>query len=123
MDSIDIQKLVDYTESLIAGRMVDFLLAQAVVAVPWLGWAFVNPITKGIIEWGVNVGIKFLDGIGFNINTDIVTTDQAADYRHTVAAIHNSPDDISDEEWEKLENEANHKFDELVHLAKSAKLQ
>lgn len=120
MDSIDVQDLVDWTESFIAKRMIDFILAQAIIAAPWLGWALINPVARGIIEAGVNLGIKFLDGIGFNLNTDIVTTDQGSDYRKTIVALIKAPDDIPDAEWERLENEANHKFDELVRLSKSA---
>lgn len=123
MDAVDIDDLVNYAESFIAQRLVDGILVQAVAAFPPLGWAFLNPISRQFIELGVNVGIKILDGMGFNINTDVITTDQGADWRKAAAVVLRLPDSVSDEEWEKAENEANHKFDELVRLTRTNKLR
>ena len=118
MDSIPIQGLVDQTKSFFAKRLIEYLLAQALIAAPFLGWSFILPLLRQVVEWGVNKALDYLDGKLFNLNMDILTSDQASDYRKTVAAILTAPDDISDAEWIKLEEAANHKFDELIRLSK-----
>ena len=118
MDAIPIQALVDKTKAFVAARTVEFLVAKAVLALPFLAWPVISTITRKAIEWGVEAALTFMDGQLFNLNMDILTRDQASDYRKTIAALELAPDDISDADWMKLEQDANHKFDELVRLAK-----
>lgn len=123
MDAIPIQDLVDNAKSRSIDLLSKYVIGQiAALTGPLSGFfgKLLEAIIGKLVRWVVTKVVEFSDRKLFNFNADILTTDQASDYRKAEAAVIRAKDDpsVSDEEFERLEYEANHKFDQLVNLAK-----
>lgn len=82
---------------------------------PAIMWAL-----DGVVRWIVTIVIDYVDQGLFNVNMEIVAADQASDWRAAEAALLKAKQDpnLTDEYWEQLEHEANHKFEQLINLTK-----
>lgn len=118
MDAIDVQELVDYTKALIAKGLKTFIMGVIVKEFPPAATGVLQQMLSSFLDYVVKLVLNYFDKMAFNLNIDLLTSDQAADYRDAVAKLIKAPDDISDQEWERLENEASSKFDNLVRLTK-----
>lgn len=119
MDAIPIEDLVTKTKALAIKYGVDLVLAEIAALIGPISGFFapvINFFLKKSVEWAVTVLVNKSDRFLFGVNMDLVTSDQAKDYRASVAKLIKASDDISDEEWEKLEDEANHNFGQLAKL-------
>ena len=112
---------MDDAKSRAVEGMTEYAIMQMVV---WTGplsgfmKTFVDIVLRRGIRWLATQFIDWTDGQLFSLNMKILTSDQAKDYRAKLALVLNSPDDIPDEEWERLEREANDAFNQLVSLSK-----
>jgi len=123
MDALPIQDLVDQAKARAINSITAGLIAQAVaITGPLSGFfgSIINWLLGSFIRWLVTKAVDFADRRLFNFNMDIVTADQAADYREAEARVIRARSDanVSDEEYERLEDEANHLFDQLINFAK-----
>lgn len=75
---------------------------------------------RGVVQWIVVRVYEYIDKGLFNVNMDIVAADQASDWRKSEAALMRAKLDpnLTQEYWEQLEHEANHKFEQLINLTK-----
>jgi len=87
------------------------IAAAPVLASPWLSW-----IAKGVIDWFVKTLVGTGELAAFIVNTNVLTSEQAKDYREAIGKVITAPADISPEEWKKLEDEANKRFDDFVRF-------
>lgn len=121
MDTLPVQDLFDYLQKQFIERATDFAMGQILLLTgPLAGslsWTM-RMIGRPVIKYVVSKTVYYADQISFKLNTAVVTTDQAKDYRVAVAAVLQLPANAPPEEWERLEREADHKFDELFNTAK-----
>lgn len=116
MDAIPIEDLVQEAKSDLINWGSNTLLASIYAAAPWTTSPWCNWLVKIVVQ----AFIAFLVGKGelgaFMLNAKFLSSSQAKDYRASVAKRLSAPDNIPDAEWEKIENEANHNFVQLVRL-------
>lgn len=118
MDTVDIEDLAGKVKSSFVGFWTNFIYGAAVAQMPALAGPIVSTIVKGAIGWAVELMATKGGQVAFMINTGVFTRDQAKDFLEALRAIDKLPDNVSDEEWEKKENEANHAFGNLVNYTK-----
>lgn len=119
MDTIPIEDLVQQTKSFAIKYGTDLVLVEiAALTGPISGFfaPLINYFFRSAVGWVVARLVNKSDRFLFGINMDLVTSDQAKDYRASIAKLIKAPDEISDADWEKLEDEANHNFGNLVRL-------
>ncbi len=121
MDTIPIQELVDAVESRSVDVVTQIIILEIASATGPLSGVLaiaMNYLAKPLIKLIVTYIVKILDRVGFNLNMDLVTSDQAKDYREAEANLIKAKanSELSDEEWSRLEEAANHKFDQLFNL-------
>lgn len=124
MDTIPIQDLVDQAKKRTIDSITNALVAKFLALTGplsgFLGWVAswaLRPAVRYVVTIIVNEGDKML----FNFNMDVITSDQAADYREAEARIIEAKKtgaQLSDEYWRKLEDEANVAFDRLVNFTR-----
>lgn len=115
MDPIPIEKLVEEAKKDFVSFISTAIVSAIMIAVPSLSWL------ETPIRYFINLAVVFLVGRGelgvFVLNARVLTSDQAKDYRSAVAKRLLAPDTVSDDEWEEIENEANHYMVQLVRFA------
>lgn len=120
MDAIPIQDLVDAAEARGVDFATDIIMAEiATLTGPlagillWLMNFIARPFIHALVAWIV----KILDFGLFKLNMDVVVSDQGADYRAAEAKVERAKSDptVTDDQWEAMENEADHKFRELFN--------
>jgi hypothetical protein len=116
LDTIDIEDFAQKVKS----SIVNYILA-GVIAMPPFSKLVAIPILGRIIKTFIEIAAEIVAGklgfAAFVINTGIFTRDQARDYVEALRRIDNLPEGVSDDEWEKHENEANHAFTNLVRYS------
>jgi hypothetical protein len=94
----------------------NLIYAELVAGAPWIAaWPIVGNIARWIIERAVTFAATKGGLVAFMINSKVFTTDQARDYTKALEKLHQLPDHVSDAEWEKAEDEANHSFGNLFN--------
>lgn len=120
LDTIDIDGFADEFAKRTLEVERNAVVAGAVAAFPWLaaGGPFAKIVTEVIGDVS-EVFLKYLNDqigwIAFKFNTTVFTTDQGKDYVASIEKLLKLPDDVSDAEWEKAEDEANRAFRNLVN--------
>lgn len=117
MTTIPIEEFAGYVKKSFVTFFTDLIYTNLVLAAPWAA----SPILGRVIRWIIEQGVAFMATKGglvaFMINTKIFTMDQAKDYSQAIDKLYKASDNISDEEWDKLEREANNKFSDLVRFS------
>ncbi len=116
-DSIDVEEFANTVKSTFIIYFTNLVYTQLLVAVPWIAAPFISYIARWVIAAVVTSLATHGGLIAFIINTRVFTIDQAKDYMAAVDKLHEAPDDISDEEWSRLELEANHAFKNLIRFS------
>lgn len=117
METIDIEDFASYVKSSFVTYFTNLAWATLVGAAPWLNVPIVRDVVKFIIERSVTFLATKGGLVAFMINTGVFTRDQAKDYIEVVTKIDQLPDDVPNAEWEKMENEANRAFENLVRFS------
>jgi hypothetical protein len=108
-----VEDLVDNAKSYFLKYCVGIVLTNLVIWYPWLGL----PIIRTILEMFLNVLFKILIDKGelgaFIINTKVLTSQQAYDYRQSIYKVALAK---TDEELEAAERLANEKFIDLIRF-------
>jgi hypothetical protein len=123
VDAIPVQDIVDQFKARSIDLATEAVLGQVIALTGPLS-GFFGPVIyffmKRIVRWGVSVALDYLDKGLFNVNMEIVASDQASDWRKAEAKLMKAKEDpnLTDEYWEQLEYEANHKFEQLVNFTK-----
>lgn len=120
LDTVDIEDLAnEFGKDLIRVER-NAIVASVVASSPWL--AAGGPFAKIALEVIGDIAeemLKYLNEqigwIAFRFNTTVFTTDQGKDYIKTIEKRRDMPDDVSDEEWARAEEEANHALYNLVN--------
>ena len=111
--ALDIDDLIKYAKKQGADFGVKYLMMKFPwAATPWISW-----LTEPLFRMVVQALLDEADLFGFKVNSAFLTSAQAAEYRAAVAKLHGVSKNISDEEWEKLENEASESFRNLVRYS------
>lgn len=91
----------------------NIVLDNLIIWKPWLANSFLKKITEMILRIILKILIDKGELGAFVINTKILTSSQAKEYREAVAKVMRA---TSHEEWVNAESEANAKFIELIKL-------
>lgn len=117
-DTIDIEDFANQVKKDLVSFFTNLVWANLIIVAPWL----TSPILAIPVKYVIELIIEFLATTGglaaFVINTKVFTTDQAKDYMEAVSNLLTLPDSVSDEEWEKAEDETNKAFANLVNFTK-----
>ena len=120
LDTIDIDDFANEFAKQTLKAERNAVVAGAIAAFPWLGAG--GPFAPIITDMIGDISEVFLDyfnkqigWIAFKFNTTVFTTDQGKDYVASIEKLLKLPDNVSDAEWEKAEDEANHAFENLVN--------
>lgn len=113
-DAIPIQNLIDQAKRDFIAWSSSFIVTALIKSMPWTVYikSIITAFIQLVITWLVAKGEL---GI-FILNTVVLTSAQAKDYRIAVAKRMNLPPDVSDADWEVVENEANHAFINLIRF-------
>lgn len=105
------EDLVEQAKSSFQQWAVTIILSNLIIWQPWLG----SPVIRQVLEMLLNLFLKILIDKGelgaFIINTKVLTSAQASEYRNAIADVIKAK---TDEESEKAERIANEKFDNLI---------
>lgn len=112
--TVDIDDLVKYAKQ----QGLDFGVKYLLLKFPWMATPWISWFTVPILKMVVGALLDEVELFGFRVNATFLTSGQAADFRAAAAKALNVPKDISDEEWEKIENEASEAFRNLVRFAR-----
>lgn len=115
MDTIPIEDFAKYVKSSFVSYYTDLAMTGILAVAPWsvpVSW-----LTRMFVEFIVTFIATKGGLVAFMINTKVFTKDQAKDYIRIINELHSLPDDVSDEDWEKKEDEANHYFHNIVNFA------
>lgn len=116
MDTIDVEEFAKTVKETFVTYFTNLAFTELVAIAPWVATPFISYLVK----WGIEKVVTLLATQGglvaFMINTKVFTIDQAKDYVGAVERLHAAPDDISDEEWSILEDDANHAFKNLIRF-------
>lgn len=103
---LDIEDLVREAKSDLGNIGTAALVAGMIAEWPELVTSEIGmELAKFAAAYAVKILIENGEFFAFLLNSDFLTSEQAADYRDKVAKRLQAPDDISDEDWEKLERE------------------
>ncbi len=111
--ALDIDDLVNYAKK----QGVEFGVKYLLLKLPWLATPWISWLATPILRMIVQTLLDEVDLFGFKVNSIFLTSAQAAEYRAAVAKLHGLDDNISDEEWERLENEASESFRNLIRYS------
>jgi glucan phosphoethanolaminetransferase (alkaline phosphatase superfamily) len=116
MDTIDIEDFANSVKSslhkYLLGVVITIPAVAAVIKVPVIG-----SLAKDFISFLISYVLGEAGLAAFIINTKVFTQAQAKDYLEALKKLEQAPVDIPDAEWEKLEDEANHAFRNLIRFA------
>ena len=116
---LDIEDLVREAKSDLGQIGVAALVAGMVAEWPELATnEILFEMAKYTAAWAVNVLLENGEFGAFVLNTKFLTSEQAADYRDKVARRLLAPDDIADDEWERIEREKLDAFRTLINLTR-----
>jgi len=120
VDTIPIQDLVDQAKKRTIDSITNALVAKFLALTGplsgFLGWVASWGL-KPLVRYFVGIVVDQADKTLFNFNMDVITADQAADYRRAEASIimaKKKGEMLTDAEWKELENEADAAFSRLV---------
>ncbi len=117
MDTIDIEDFANAVKNSFVNFFSNLLYTNLVAALPWMA----APVLSSTMQWIITQAVTFAATKGglvlFMINTNIFTQDQAKDYMSAIQKLNNMPEGVPDEEWAKLEMEANHAFGNLIRFS------
>jgi hypothetical protein len=98
--------------------LTDLLTANLIQNMPFFGLPILNKVSRFVIEQAVSFAATKGGLVLFMINTKVFTTSQASDYLTAISKLKSAPNDISDSEWRKLEEEANAAFINLISFSR-----
>lgn len=117
MKTVDIDDFAQAVKSSLIRYLVAALgevpQVKVILAVPIIG-----PLFKRILEWVIGLAVGQAGLAAFIINTRVFTGAQAKDYMAALEKLRSAPDNIPNEEWEKLEGKANEAFYMLVRFSR-----
>ncbi len=118
LDTIDIEDLANQFGEDFVAVTTKAVMGAVYVKVPWLAGQgnFFGKVVQELVEFIVQYIGHNLGLIAFQFNTYVWTTDQGQDYIASVEKRRAMPEDVSDEDWMKAEEEANHAFFNLWNL-------
>lgn len=117
MDTIDIEDFAEYVKSSFVTYFTELALTELAIVAPWTKLPVLSWLIRQFVNWVVDYLATKGGQVAFMINTKVFTQDQAKDYMSALEAMHSLPDTVTDEQWEKAENEANHAFRNLINFA------
>lgn len=115
MNPVDIGDFANAVKSSLLKYILSVILNMPQVA-PIIKMPVVGYVATKIIEWILAAALGKAGLVAFIINTKVFTQDQAKDYLAALKKLEQAPDNIPDAEWEKLEDEANRAFTNLVRF-------
>ena len=118
LDTVDLEDLANAFGDDFVAFTTKGLMTGIVAQVPWLaaGGSMLLPMVEDGVRWLVKYLGHNLGLIAFQFNTFVWTSDQAKDYIAAVEKANSMPDDISDEDWMKIDEERMHSFGNLYNL-------
>lgn len=114
---VDVEEFAGYVKDAVVRFFTDLLYNNLVAAMPWVAWPVISTVVRWVIESGVTFAATKGGLVAFMINTKIFTAAQARDYVKAVEELAKAPDTIPDDEWEKLEDQANAAFERLIRFS------
>lgn len=117
-DVIDITNLAESLRTSFVSWASAYLFTQTIVTpgLTWLGLPIVNTVFKFILNGILNILTKSAVMEAFFLNTSIRKASQAQDYVDAVTAKNNLPQNVSDEDYEKAEQNEIAAFNSFVVL-------
>ncbi len=118
MDTIDIEEFANEFKNSFVSVFTEVAMTALIASQPWIAASPLRRPIHDFIEWIITL-IGTVGGlVAFMINTHVFTTDQADDWFKSRQVLKNLPDDVTDEVWDKAEEEANHAFRNLINYRK-----